>query len=291
MPSFHRGTLSPVVAGQPFADLYLYHHLVHPHTRFRAVPHRLSRCRRPFATSAAAASLAGDVALQYHPRPCRRPGPTPARPSHWNDHAMTTGPTPTPRGTLVHPRVEIAETIERIYTYRMTTTSGGNLSIRDENGDVWITPARVDKGELRPGDMCCVKADGSVSGPNRPSSEYPFHAAVYRVRPDVRAIVHAHPVALVAFSICRREPNTALLPQAHQVCGKVGFAPTRCRGARNWAGTSPGCSPAGRLRDAGEPWGRRRRAGLAGGVPAVRDAGVLPPRRSSRRRTWVRCGT
>ncbi|MGN6369422.1 MAG: class II aldolase/adducin family protein, partial [Phycisphaerae bacterium] len=43
---------------------------------------------------------------------------------------------------LVHPRVELVETLERIYAYRMTTTSGGNLSIRDEEGDIWITPAR-----------------------------------------------------------------------------------------------------------------------------------------------------
>jgi len=51
--------------------------------------------------------------------------------------------------SFTHPRDEILETMERIYDYRMTTTSGGNLSIRDENGDVWITPARVDKGSLR----------------------------------------------------------------------------------------------------------------------------------------------
>ena len=43
---------------------------------------------------------------------------------------------------LVHPRDEIMQTMERIYRYRMTTTSGGNLSIRDDSGDVWISPAR-----------------------------------------------------------------------------------------------------------------------------------------------------
>ena len=42
---------------------------------------------------------------------------------------------------LIHPRDEIIHAMERIYRYRMTTTSGGNLSIRDEHGDVWITPA------------------------------------------------------------------------------------------------------------------------------------------------------
>ncbi len=126
---------------------------------------------------------------------------------------------------LVHPRDEIMATMERIYRYRMTTTSGGNLSIREGNGDIWISPARVDKGNLTRGDIVCVQPDGTVLGPHRPSSEYPFHQAIYAVRPDVRAIVHAHPVALVAFSICHRTPDTRLFHQAHHVCGTPGFAP------------------------------------------------------------------
>jgi L-fuculose-phosphate aldolase len=115
--------------------------------------------------------------------------------------------------------------MERIYRYRMTTTSGGNLSIREPNGDVWITPARVDKGSLRREDMVCARADGTMDGLHRPSSEYPFHKAIYAVRPDLGGIVHAHPVALVAFSICGRVPDTRLLPQARRVCGEAGFAP------------------------------------------------------------------
>ena len=124
-----------------------------------------------------------------------------------------------------HPRDEILATMERIYRSRMTTTSGGNLSIREENGDVWITPARVDKGSLRRDDIILVRADGSADGKHRPSSELPFHQAIYAARPDVRAIVHAHPVALVAFSICRRVPDTRLLHQSWRICGEVGFAP------------------------------------------------------------------
>ena len=126
---------------------------------------------------------------------------------------------------LKHPRDEIMETMERIYRYRMTTTSGGNLSIRMENGDVWISPARVDKGNLTRSDIVCVKPDGSVEGNHPPSSEFPFHRAIYDSRPDLRSVVHAHPVALVAFSICGRTPDTRLFHQAHSVCGRVGFAP------------------------------------------------------------------
>ncbi len=138
---------------------------------------------------------------------------------------------------LLHPRDEIMQTMERIYRYRMTTTSGGNLSIRDENGDIWISPARVDKGNLTRKDIVCVRKDGTMDGLHPPSSEFPFHQAIYLARPDISAIVHAHPVALVAFSICRQVPDTRLFHQAHSVCGKVGFAPYALPGSKQ-LGTS-----------------------------------------------------
>lgn len=146
-----------------------------------------------------------------------------------------------PSRDLIHPRDEIMRTMERIYRYRMTTTSGGNLSILDDEGDIWITPARLDKGSLRRDDVVQVRPDGSHEGPHRPSSEFPFHRAIYRARPDIRGIVHAHPVALVAFSICRRVPDTNVLHQARKVCGAVGFAPYALPGSaalgENIAGT------------------------------------------------------
>ena len=111
-----------------------------------------------------------------------------------------------------HPRDEILEMMARIYRYRMTTTSGGNLSIREANGDVWITPARVDKGGLRREDIVLVRADGVIEGHRSPSSEFPLHQAIYRSRPDVAGIVHAHPVALVAFSLVGQVPDTRPSP-------------------------------------------------------------------------------
>ncbi len=126
---------------------------------------------------------------------------------------------------FMHPRDELALTLDRIYNYKMTTTSGGNLSIIDENRDIWITPARVDKGQLKPTDIVCVKKDGTVEGRHPPSSEFPFHKAVYDVRPDIRSVVHAHPMALVAFSCAHQTPETKAFPAAWQTNGMVGFAP------------------------------------------------------------------
>jgi len=125
---------------------------------------------------------------------------------------------------LLHPADQLIMIMERIYGYGMTTTSGGNLSIMDENGDIWITPGGIDKGALTRKDIIRVKPDGTIIGDHKPSSEFPFHQLAYKSRPDFKAVLHAHPPALVAFSIVRRIPDINLVPNVHAICGKVGMA-------------------------------------------------------------------
>lgn len=131
----------------------------------------------------------------------------------------------------MHPSEQINIIIGRIYRSGMTTTSGGNISIRDENGDIWITPSAIDKGSLTPKDIVCVKQDGTISGLHKPSSEFPFHKAIYASRPEITAVIHAHPPGLVAFSISRQIPNTNIVPQARYTCGEIGYAPYGCPGS------------------------------------------------------------
>ena len=131
----------------------------------------------------------------------------------------------------LHPRDELVATMARIYRYHMTTTSGGNLSILDSDGSIWITPSRVDKGALRAADIVRVKPDGTREGLHPPSSEFPFHRQIYERRPDIKAIVHAHPGALVAFSICRKLPETRVQTHAYSVCGRVAYAAYACPGS------------------------------------------------------------
>lgn len=126
--------------------------------------------------------------------------------------------------TMLPPRHQLVEIMLRLYEQGLTTTSGGNLSIHDDDGSIWITPASVDKGGLTPDDIVRVLPDGRTEGKHAPSSELPFHRRIYHGRPDVRAIVHAHPIALVAFSLVRRAPETRLTPQAFDICGAVGYA-------------------------------------------------------------------
>lgn len=132
---------------------------------------------------------------------------------------------------LQHPRDQVVEIITRIYRARLTTTSGGNISVRDAEGNIWITPSAVDKGTLQPADIVCMGADGNkVSGIHQPSSEYLFHKLIYEARPDLNAIVHAHPPALVSFSTVRKVPSMNIIPQARKVCGEIGYATYACPG-------------------------------------------------------------
>lgn len=125
---------------------------------------------------------------------------------------------------FLHPADQLVMIMDRIYSNDLTTMSGGNISIKDEEGDVWITPSGIDKGNLTRGDICQVKPDGTVIGKHRPSVELPFHLKVYEVRPDMSAVVHAHPPALVSYSLTRTSPLTNIIPTPHIMIGKVGIA-------------------------------------------------------------------
>ncbi len=124
---------------------------------------------------------------------------------------------------FMHPRDQIVLIIDRIYKRGLTTTSGGNISIIDEQGDIWVTPSAIDKGSLRASDIVRVKKNGEITGRHKPSSEFPFHKAIYEARPDIKTVIHAHPPGLVSFSIVRKVPNTNVIPQAKHVCGPIGY--------------------------------------------------------------------
>jgi len=124
----------------------------------------------------------------------------------------------------IHPADQIVMFMQRIYDKRLTTMSGGNLSIRDSEGNIWITPAGIDKGTLSRKVIICVRPGGVCEGQHKPSSELPFHRSVYHLRPDLNAVLHAHPPALVAFSVVRKRPNLDLIPSVRHICRDVSFA-------------------------------------------------------------------
>lgn len=133
--------------------------------------------------------------------------------------------------SILHPADQIVTIMNRLYYYGMTTMTGGNLSIKDSDGTVWISPSGVDKGSLRREDIMQIKPNGEIIGIHRPSVEYPFHLGIYKKRPDLGAVLHAHPTALVAFSLLRKIPNTSIIPDAKLLCGKISIASYACPGS------------------------------------------------------------
>jgi L-fuculose-phosphate aldolase len=122
---------------------------------------------------------------------------------------------------------EVARFMRRLYRMGLTTTSGGNLSRRLADGGFLLTPSASDKGRMRGGEIGVLAADGEPLAPSgfRPSIESRMHLAVYRTRPDVGAVVHAHPLTASAFAATRAEIDTGLIAEARAILGRIAYVP------------------------------------------------------------------
>ena len=102
----------------------------------------------------------------------------------------------------------------------------GNVSCRLGKDRLLVTPAGAAKRALRPADLVVVTEAGEkVRGRGRASSELRMHLAAYRARPDVGAIVHAHPLSAVALTVAGLPPPNDVMPEASVVLGEVVVAP------------------------------------------------------------------
>lgn len=115
----------------------------------------------------------------------------------------------------------VLDTINRVYYNGLTTTSGGNISCMDDEGVIYITPSSVDKGSLTEADIMTVLPNGEIIGRHTPSMELPFHSNIYKCRKDIRAVVHAHAPAVVAYATARKIPDSSVAPCYQKILGEV----------------------------------------------------------------------
>jgi L-fuculose-phosphate aldolase len=113
----------------------------------------------------------------------------------------------------------------RLDALGLVTAQDGNLSARLGPGAFLITATGVPKGELTPGDIVTVDGTGRPQGSRRPSLEVGLHLAVYRLRPDAGAVVHAHPPVALGFALAGRDLTRPLVPEVVVHLGPVPLAP------------------------------------------------------------------
>ena len=119
-------------------------------------------------------------------------------------------------------RADIVEVCRRMHARGYVSAMDGNVSARMGGGRLLATPAGKAKGFLAPEDLVVVDLQGQpVRSGGRPSSEIKLHVAAYRARPDVSAVVHAHPPAAVAHSIAGISLAECILPETVLTLGSA----------------------------------------------------------------------
>ena len=116
-------------------------------------------------------------------------------------------------------RLAIIACGEICYSRHLLMSNDGNISIRLDGGRVLITPAKLCKGRMEPDDLLIVDLMGKVidSAKGRePSSETPMHLEVYKQRPDLRAVIHCHPIFATALTVAGLEFPVDVLPEVMQ---------------------------------------------------------------------------
>jgi L-fuculose-phosphate aldolase len=122
-------------------------------------------------------------------------------------------------------RVDIVEIGRRLYARGYTASNDGNISARLDDKRLIMTPRSVCKGFMTPEMMCITDLDGlKLAGERDPSSEMQMHLEVYRQRPDVKAVVHAHPPIATGFAVAGIPLDRAVLAEVVTTLGSVPIA-------------------------------------------------------------------
>ncbi|MHC1723373.1 MAG: class II aldolase/adducin family protein [Aminipila sp.] len=129
------------------------------------------------------------------------------------------------------PSEQLCKIMSRIYDSKLTTVSGGNLSLKDQEGNIWVTPSGGDKGRYEVSDILRILPDGNIEGTKKPSVETGIHRSILADRPEFKAVVHAHPAGLVAISLLRELPETMIIPQVANAVKNIKLAAYGCPGS------------------------------------------------------------
>jgi L-fuculose-phosphate aldolase len=135
-------------------------------------------------------------------------------------------------------RKEVARFMRRLYNHGLTTTSGGNVSLRISEETILITPSATDKGTMRWKEVGIMNILGENITPELdPSMEFEMHLAIYKKMKDVKAIVHAHPVFASSFTAMKCKIDTNLTAETRAILGEPLHVPYALMGTMALAET------------------------------------------------------
>ena len=167
-----------------------------------------------------------------------------------------------------------------LHNQGLLAAADGNVSVRLENGRIAITPRGVPKASLRVEDFAMLELDGTILQGD-PSSERLMHLAVYRNAPEAMAVVHAHPVTAIAWSLAHPEAKelpSDSLPEVILAAGRIPLVPMAMPGTESMGGNLTPFLPAHRLmilaRQGGLAWGGSIRE-AAGGIERLEQVAKI----------------
>ncbi|MBN1477194.1 class II aldolase/adducin family protein [Candidatus Sumerlaeota bacterium] len=114
----------------------------------------------------------------------------------------------------------------RVWQRGYVASNDGNFSYRLDDSRVLTTPTMISKGFMTPADLCIVDMDGNqIAGQRKATSEVLMHLHILRRRPDVQAIVHAHPPHATAFAVVQEPIPKCVLPEVELFLGEIPILP------------------------------------------------------------------
>ena len=137
---------------------------------------------------------------------------------------------------MIEQKQAVADCMNRLYEKGLTTTSGGNISLRVSDDLILLTPSATDKGRMRADQIAEIGMDGTNHTPHlKPSGETSMHLEIYKHRPDVLAIVHAHPPFASVFTVVDKKLNVRLIAESYAIIGEPVVAPYSLTGTQELA--------------------------------------------------------
>lgn len=124
---------------------------------------------------------------------------------------------------FIKERKEIAKYMRKLYKRGLTSCSGGNVSMINNDGIIFITASQSDKSQITWKNIAVYDSKDNmlITKELKPSMEFNIHKFIYDARKDVKAIVHAHPVYVSVFSVSNKSIDSSISGEARYILGEV----------------------------------------------------------------------